>query len=89
MGPKKIFARLWQDECGAILTAEYLLLGALVVMGVSSGLASLRDGANAELENMGGAIRSIREQYGADYTLPLQNPKAQTPQPQPAQPPAL
>lgn len=54
---------LWQDDCGAVLTAEYLTLGSVVVLGGVSGLAAMRDSVNSEMREYGNAIREMRQSY--------------------------
>jgi hypothetical protein len=61
-------ARLWNDDCGAVLTAEYLALGSVVVLGGVGGLVALRDGVNGEMKEYGNSVRSMRQSYSVPAT---------------------
>lgn len=58
-----LFARLWNDDGGAVLASEYLTLGSVVVLGGVAGLTALRDSVNGEMKEFGGALRSMRQTY--------------------------
>lgn len=62
---KSLLRRLWNDDCGAILTTEYLTLGTVVVLGGVGGLAAMRDSVNSEMSEFGNSVRAIRQQYSA------------------------
>lgn len=66
-------AQLWSDDCGAIITAEYMMLGSVLTLGTVQGLATLRDSANQELHDMGSTIRETRQYYSPQ--LPRTQPK--------------
>lgn len=55
--------RLWQDDAGAVITAEYLALGSIVALGGVSGLVAMRDASVAEMEEYGRSIRSVSQEY--------------------------
>jgi len=57
--------QLWNDDCGAVLTTEYLMLGSVVALGGVSGLVSVRDSMNSEMKEYGSAIRTFRQDYAA------------------------
>jgi hypothetical protein len=59
---------LWQDDCGAVLTAEYLTLGSVVVLGGVSGLAAMSDSVNGEMREFGNSVRQMRQTYSARGT---------------------
>ncbi|MCI0455823.1 MAG: hypothetical protein L0Z62_02425 [Gemmataceae bacterium] len=58
-----LLTRLWRDDCGAILTSEYMMLGTIAVLGSASGLVTLRDATNEELRGMGDSMRQVRQAY--------------------------
>ncbi|MCC6419846.1 MAG: hypothetical protein IT429_16555 [Gemmataceae bacterium] len=60
---QKLMQQLWNDDCGAILSSEYMMLGTIAVLGGASGLSTLRDAANDELRGMGDSIRQVRQTY--------------------------
>ena len=55
--------QLWNDDCGAIIAAEYIMLGSVLMLGTAQGLATLRDSTNQELQEMGSAVRETRQHY--------------------------
>jgi hypothetical protein len=55
---------LWRDECGAVLTAETVLVGSVVVLGATVGLSTVATAVNDELKEFSYAIRSLDQSYG-------------------------
>ncbi|QDU36188.1 hypothetical protein Mal4_04720 [Maioricimonas rarisocia] len=55
---------LWRDECGAVLSAEVVLLGTLGVIGATVGLSALSKSVNDELTELAFAVRSLDQSYG-------------------------
>lgn len=62
-----IFTALWNDENGFIVSAEIVLVGTILVLGVIVGLTELSFGVNQELEDLGSAVGSINQSFY--YTL--------------------
>jgi len=62
---KNLLRKLWNDDCGAILTAEYLTLGSVVVLGGVAGLNAMQNSINSEMQEFGNSVRSIRQTYAA------------------------
>lgn len=60
---RNLFAKLWNDDCGAIIATEYLALGSIVVLGGVGGLVAMREGAVNEMKEYGKSVSSIRQQY--------------------------
>ena len=60
---KRLLAKLWSDDCGAVLATEYLMLGTVVSLGAATGLVSMRDAMNDEYKEFGHTIRDVRQQY--------------------------
>ncbi|HZZ82555.1 MAG TPA: hypothetical protein VFE62_28915 [Gemmataceae bacterium] len=71
----KLMKQLWQDDCGAIITAEYMMLGTVLTLGTVQGLATLRDSTNQDLQDMATSAREARQYYSPQ--LP-KNVQAQT-----------
>lgn len=71
--------KLWKDDCGAIISTEYMLVATLVLMGVVGGLTNLRDSVTKELTKTGEMIEDIR-----NLNKPIEQKK-----PQPAPNPYL
>ncbi len=59
----QLFRALRQDEVGAILSAELVLIGTLLVLGVLVGLVELQDAVVNELNDLGEAIGSINQSF--------------------------
>jgi Flp pilus assembly pilin Flp len=55
--------KLWNDEVGAVVSAELVLVLTILVIGMITGLASLRDAVVTELADVGGAIASVNQSY--------------------------
>ena len=55
--------KLWNDEAGAILSAELVLIATILVIGMIVGLASLRDAVVTELADVGQAISNLNQSY--------------------------
>ena len=55
--------QLWKDETGAILSAEIVVIGTILVIGVITGLTSLRDAVITELADVGGALSWLDQSY--------------------------
>ncbi|MCP4170637.1 MAG: branched-chain amino acid aminotransferase [Fuerstiella sp.] len=58
-----IFTALRNDENGFIVSAEIVLVGTILVLGVIVGLTELSYGVNEELEDLGSAIGSVNQSY--------------------------
>jgi hypothetical protein len=59
----QLAARRWADECGAVIAAEYLMLGTIVTAGSATGLVAVRDAMVSECEDFGQSVRDIRKAY--------------------------
>lgn len=54
---------LWNDETGVILSAELVLVGTILVIGMIVGLVELQCSVVDELNDLGEAIGSINQSY--------------------------
>lgn len=52
-----MFKRLWNDDKGAIMSQEFILMSGLLVTGLSGGMMSLRDSINQNYEQIGKNIQ--------------------------------
>ena len=72
--------RLWNEEQGAIISAEIMLVGTLLVIGVIVGIKSVRDAVVTEMADVaqamnsasqgfwyGGSTSNNGQTYGASY----------------------
>jgi Flp pilus assembly pilin Flp len=55
--------RLWHDDQGALIAAEYLFVATILVIGTVVGLAGLREAINTELTELGNAILAISQGF--------------------------
>ena len=64
----KTLHRLWNEETGAILSAEVMLVASILVIGVIAGLASLRDSVTTELADLAQALANVNQSYSYSGT---------------------
>ena len=55
--------RLWNDEAGAIVSAEIMLVATILVIGMVVGLKSVRDSVLTELADVAQAIANVDQSY--------------------------
>jgi len=58
-----LLRRLWKDDCGALISIEYLFVATILVIGIIVGLDNLRNAVNAELTELGNAILALSQGY--------------------------
>ena len=58
-----ILNALKNDENGFVVSAELVLVGTILVLGMIVGLTELSYGVNEELEDLGSAIGAINQTY--------------------------
>ncbi|MCA9011429.1 MAG: branched-chain amino acid aminotransferase [Planctomycetaceae bacterium] len=58
-----ILHALKNDENGFVVSAELVLVGTILVLGMIVGLTELSYGVNEELEDLGSAIGAINQTY--------------------------
>lgn len=59
----KLMLKLWKDDAGAIIAAEYLFVATILVIGIIVGLASVRDAINTELAELANAYLALSQGY--------------------------
>lgn len=59
----RVLSELWNDEAGAVLSAEAAIVGTAAVVGVGAGMNVVATAVNDELKEVGYAIRSIDQSY--------------------------
>lgn len=55
----KLFARFWQDDEGAVISVELILVLAILIFGIIPGLVALRNGIVAAFVNLANAIQGV------------------------------
>jgi len=63
MSVSSLARRFWEDDCGAVITSEYLLLGSVVTLGGVSGLAAMSNAVNQEMAEYGKAVGAVSQSY--------------------------
>ena len=58
-----MFKRLWNEETGAIVSAEIMLVSSILVIGVIVGLKSVRDSVVTELADVAQALANVDQSY--------------------------
>jgi hypothetical protein len=53
---RKLFAKLWSDDAGFIVSVELLFVVVILVIGIIAGLAALRTAVVAEYGHLGSSI---------------------------------
>lgn len=59
----EILRALWKDDSGAVMSAEAVLLGSVVLTGATVGLSTLNESINQELTDLSRAIRSLDQSF--------------------------
>lgn len=62
----KVVGKLWRDDLGFVVSSELVLIATVVVIGLLTGLASVRDALISELSDVAGAIQDINQSYSID-----------------------
>ena len=57
------FTRFWNDQDGAIVSAELMLIATILVIGVIVGLKSVRDSVVTELADVAQAFANINQSF--------------------------
>jgi hypothetical protein len=60
---KQIINRFWSEQDGAIVSAEIMLVGSILVLGVIVGLKSVRDSVVTELADFAQAVSNIDQSF--------------------------
>jgi len=61
--------RLWNEEAGAIVSAEIMLVASILVIGVIVGLKSVRDAVVTELADVAQALSNVNQSYSYSGTM--------------------
>ena len=59
----KLFARLWDDDQGAVISSELVLVLGILVFGLIPGLVALRNSVNAALTTIGNFLGRITPSF--------------------------
>jgi hypothetical protein len=59
----QLFARLWKDDCGALIATEWVFVTTILVLGIITGLVAVRQAVITELEDFANAVLSLNQSY--------------------------
>lgn len=59
----KMFARLWMDDAGALITVEWLFVATIMVIGLVTGLKAIQSAILNEAEDFAGAVGALSQSY--------------------------
>ncbi len=59
----KLLQKLWNDDCGALISIEFLFVATVLIIGLVVGLATLRDAVNAELSELANALLALSQGF--------------------------
>jgi hypothetical protein len=60
---RQLLVKLYRDDCGALISSEFLFVATILVIGTIVGLANVRDAVNAELTEFANALLALSEGY--------------------------
>ncbi len=60
---KHLMAKLWNDDCGALIAAEFLFVATILVIGIIVGLSAVRSAINIELSELANAFLALSQGY--------------------------
>lgn len=58
-----VLRRLWSEETGAIVSSELILVATILVIGIVTGLSSVRNAVVTELADWADSVGSINQSY--------------------------
>ena len=59
----QLMRKLWRDDCGALISSEFLFVATILVIGVIIGLTNVRAAINAELTELGNAFLALSQGF--------------------------
>jgi Flp pilus assembly pilin Flp len=60
---RKLALQLWRDDCGALLSFEWILLATILVLAMVVGLKSVQQAVLNEFEDVANAIGALSQSY--------------------------
>lgn len=58
-----MFTRFWQDEAGFVVSSELVLVATILVIGMTTGLATIRNAVVQELGDVAGSLGNINQSF--------------------------
>ncbi len=56
--------KIWNDDRGALLSAEWVFLATIIVIGLIAGMVQIRNAIVGEMAEIAGAISALDQSYG-------------------------
>ena len=60
---RNLMVRLWNDDCGALIAAEWVFVATILVLGAITGLVAVRQAIIAELHDIANALLALNQTY--------------------------
>lgn len=60
---RKFMSQLWQDEAGFVVSSELVFVATLLVIGMVTGLTTIRDQVLGELGDVADAVSEVNQSY--------------------------
>lgn len=60
---RQLVMRLWRDEAGFVISTELILIATILVIGMITGLTTVRDAVVTELADVADAISEVDQSY--------------------------
>jgi len=60
---RHVIAKLWNDDCGALIATEWVFVATILVLGAITGLVAVRQAVITELEEFANAVMSLDQSY--------------------------
>ena len=74
----RLLQKLWNDERGAVMSIELVLIGSVVLLGLIVGLAAYRDSIVQELGDAGASVGSLDQSYAIEIQSNAADPDLTT-----------
>ena len=58
-----LIEKLWNDECGFVVSAELALVSTVGVLGLTAGLTQAAGSVHGELNDFGASMRSMKQPH--------------------------
>jgi Flp pilus assembly pilin Flp len=65
---RHLMLKLWRDDQGALIATEWVFIATILVIGLVTGLKSVQQALNNELEEIAGAIGALSQSYSVGGT---------------------
>jgi hypothetical protein len=59
----RLFQKLWNDDCGALIATEWVFVATILVLGIITGLVAVRQAVINELDEFANAVLSLNQSF--------------------------